>query len=254
MMKTEFNLQQLLRPNIAKMEAYASARSEFQKNNREMHFLDANENPFENGYNRYPDPQQQQLKTELAKMKDLNPAQILLGNGSDEILDLIFRAFCEPGKDNVISLQPTYGMYRVLANLNNMEERNVNLSPDFQLDVKSVLEAVDRNTKIIFLCTPNNPTGNNFSRMDILELLQNFSGLVVLDEAYIDFSSEKSFLQYLHQFPNLIISQTFSKALGMAGIRLGMGFASAEIIQILNNRVRKIIFVYKYFPEPCVGK
>jgi histidinol-phosphate aminotransferase len=200
-----------------------------------MIFLDANENPFENGVNRYPDPQQNNVKLALAELKKVNTNQILLGNGSDEVLDLLFRAFCEPNKDNVITLPPTYGMYGVLADINAVENREVVLNSDFQPNVKSILESVDTNTKIIFLCSPNNPTGNSFSDTVISELLDNFDGIIVLDEAYIDFSERESWLAKIERYPNLVISQTLSKAFGMAGIRVGILYASASIIAIVNK-------------------
>jgi len=197
--------------------------------------LDANENPFSNGYNRYPDPQQKQLKTLLAKQKKVSLSQILLGNGSDEVLDLLFRAFCEPNQDNIITLSPTYGMYGVLADLNAIENREILLTNNFEPNIDEILNVVSENTKIIFLCSPNNPTGNSFSDESILYLLKNFSGLVVLDEAYIDFSSKESWLSELNEFPNLVITQTLSKAYGLAGLRVGIVYASEEIISILNK-------------------
>lgn len=236
-MKTaNFNSNDLVRANVAKLKPYSSARDEYvSSDGTEMIFLDANENPYENGVNRYPDPQQRILKQELAKVKGVNTNQILLGNGSDEVLDLIFRAFCEPSKDNVITLPPTYGMYRVLANINAVEERAVMLTSDFEPDVAAVLKAVDDHTKLIFLCSPNNPTGNNFDRAKIKAILENFHGLVVVDEAYIDFAAASSWIAQLANYPNLIITQTLSKAYGMAGIRLGICYASAAIIEILNK-------------------
>lgn len=228
-------IEKLLRENIKKMQPYSSARDEFKDDVTNMVFLDANENPFQSGVNRYPDPQQKTLKIELSKLKNVPVNQILLGNGSDEVLDLIYRAFCEPKVDNVITLPPTYGMYKVLANLNNVEEREVFLTSCFQPKVKEILEAADENTKILFLCSPNNPTGNSFSQEVVEVLLTTFKGLVVLDEAYIDFSSKKSWLERLDEFPNLIIIQTLSKAYGLAGIRLGICYASPEIIAILNK-------------------
>ena len=200
-----------------------------------MIFLDANENPFENGVNRYPDPQQNSVKLALAELKKVNVNQILIGNGSDEVLDLLFRAFCEPNKDNIITLPPTYGMYGVLADLNAIENREIVLNSDFQPNVKSILERVDENTKIIFLCSPNNPTGNSFSDTSISELLDNFDGIIVLDEAYIDFSEKESWLAKIENYPNLVITQTLSKAYGMAGIRVGILYASASIIAIVNK-------------------
>jgi histidinol-phosphate aminotransferase len=200
-----------------------------------MIFLDANENPFENGVNRYPDPQQNDVKDVLSKIKNIDKKNILLGNGSDEVLDLIFRAFCEPKEDNVLTLPPTYGMYSVLANLNNIENRKVLLNTDFQPEVAAILNEVDANSKILFLCSPNNPSGNSFTTEKVEYLLTNFKGLVVIDEAYIDFSEQESWLKRMEEFPNLVITQTLSKAYGLAGIRLGVCYASAEIIQVLNN-------------------
>ena len=233
-MKT-FDVNKLVRKNIQNMKSYSSARDEFKDFNTEMIFLDANENPFENGVNRYPDPQQNSVKLALAELKKVNVNQILLGNGSDEVLDLLFRAFCEPNKDNVITLPPTYGMYGVLADLNAIENREILLNSEFQPNVKSILECVDVNTKIIFLCSPNNPTGNSFSEIAVMELLEKFNGLIVLDEAYIDFSKNESWLTKFEKYPNLVITQTLSKAFGMAGIRVGILYASAAIIAIVNK-------------------
>lgn len=231
----EFNINNLVRPNVAGLKPYSSARDEYQSTGSEMVFLDANENPFQTDVNRYPDPQQRSLKAELAKIKNVSTEHILLGNGSDEVLDLLFRAFCEPTEDNVITLPPTYGMYKVLANINNIENREVLLSSDFEPNVKKILNSVDQNTKMIFLCSPNNPTGNSFSEENIIHILENFNGLVIIDEAYIDFSTEESWLNKLEQYPNLVITQTLSKAFGMAGIRLGICYASIKIIEILNK-------------------
>jgi len=218
------------------MNPYSSARDEFEDfDTADMIFLDANENPFENGVNRYPDPQQSNVKKVLAKLKKIQTNQILLGNGSDEVLDLIFRAFCEPKVDNVITLPPTYGMYGVLANINAVVNREVLLSEEFQPQVEKILEAVDENTKIIFLCSPNNPTGNSFSDKSVVYLLQNFKGLVVIDEAYIDFSKKQSWMNELDEYPNLVITQTLSKAYGLAGIRFGICYASPAIISVLNK-------------------
>lgn len=228
-------INELVRKNIAQMQPYSSARDEFKDFEESMIFLDANENPFENGVNRYPDPQQKSFKKVLSKIKKISEDQILLGNGSDEILDLLFRAFCEPNQDNVITLPPTYGMYSVLANLNAVENREVILTPDFEPNIIDILNKVDENTKIIFLCSPNNPTGNSFSDESIVTLLKNFKGLVLLDEAYIDFSEKESWLAEISDYPNLVISQTFSKAFGMAGLRLGILYASPAIISILNK-------------------
>jgi len=228
-------IEQLVRENIKSLKPYSSARDEFKDFDTDMIFLDANENPFNNGVNRYPDPQQITLKKALSELKGVTLDQILLGNGSDEVLDLIFRAFCEPKADNVITLPPTYGMYKVLANINNIEEKEVLLTDDFQPVVKDILNTADENSKILFLCSPNNPTGNSFSIDAVEELLRKFNGLVVIDEAYIDFSSQKSWLERMDEFPNLVITQTLSKAYGMAGIRLGICYASAAVISILNK-------------------
>lgn len=231
----KFNLKDLVRPNVAAMKPYSSARDEFTDFDQEMIFLDANENPYDNGVNRYPDPQQGDLKLLIAHQKGLDTSQILLGNGSDEVLDLIFRAFCNPGNDNIISLPPTYGMYKVLAATNDIENKEVLLNANFQPDVAEILNQLNENTKIIFFCSPNNPTGNLIDPHLIEEILNNFSGLVVIDEAYIDFAVSPSWLSRLSEFSNLVVTQTLSKAFGMAGIRLGMCFASKEIIQVLNK-------------------
>nr|WP_315154307.1 histidinol-phosphate transaminase [uncultured Flavobacterium sp.] len=231
-----FNINTIVRENVKKLKPYSSARDEFEDfDTADMIFLDANENPYQNGVNRYPDPQQGNVKVVLGKMKNINPKQILLGNGSDEVLDLLFRAFCEPKIDNIISLPPTYGMYSVLANINAVENREVLLSNDFQPQIEKIFEAVDTNTKIIFLCSPNNPTGNSFSEESVTTLLEKFNGFVVIDEAYIDFSDKEGWLQKLDQYPNLIITQTLSKAYGLAGIRLGVCYASTEVITVLNK-------------------
>lgn len=235
-MKNNFDINNLVRENVKTMKPYSSARDEFEDfDTAEMIFLDANENPFENGVNRYPDPQQSNVKAILAQQKSLKANQILLGNGSDEVLDLLFRAFCEPKVDNVITLPPTYGMYAVLANINAVENQEVLLSQDFQPEIDAILAAVNQNTKIIFLCSPNNPTGNSFSDENIVTLLQNFKGLVVIDEAYIDFSKKQSWINELDEYPNLIITQTLSKAYGLAGIRLGICYASSQVISVLNK-------------------
>ncbi|MBB1194363.1 histidinol-phosphate transaminase [Flavobacterium sp. SOK18b] len=235
-MENNFDINNLVRENVKNMKPYSSARDEFEDfDTAEMIFLDANENPFENGVNRYPDPQQANVKEVLAKQKVVKSNQILLGNGSDEVLDLLFRAFCEPKIDNIITLPPTYGMYGVLANLNAVENREVLLSEDFQPEIEKIMEAVDANTKMIFLCSPNNPTGNSFSDESVAYLLQNFKGLVVIDEAYIDFSKKDSWINELDEYPNLIITQTLSKAYGLAGIRLGVCYGSATVISVLNK-------------------
>lgn len=233
-MKTNFDIQTIIRPTIKALKPYSSARDEFQGVPADMVFLDANENPFENGVNRYPDPQQGKLKAILSEIKNVPINNILLGNGSDEILDLIFRAFCEPNQDNVIILPPTYGMYEVLANLNAIKFIKVDLDDTFQPKVDAILNAANNNSKILFLCSPNNPTANSFESSKIEKLITEFEGLVVIDEAYIDFSKEASWLSRLNEFPNLIVTQTLSKAYAMAGIRLGICYASAEIISILN--------------------
>ncbi len=233
-MKT-FNIQNLIRENIKSMKPYSSARDEFKDFDQNIIFLDANENPNENGVNRYPDPQQKSVKLALSEIKRVPSTQILLGNGSDEVLDLLFRAFCEPNKDNVITLPPTYGMYGVLSNLNAIKNREVVLNQEFEPQIDKILSKVDSNTKMIFLCSPNNPTGNSFPDESIVTLLKNFNGIVVLDEAYIDFSEKESWLQEINDYPNLVITQTLSKAYGMAGIRLGILYASLEIIGVLNK-------------------
>lgn len=228
-----FDLQKLIRKNILDMEPYSSARDEFQ--GVASVYLDANENPYNNGINRYPDPLQMELKVKISRIKNVHPQQIFLGNGSDEAIDLVIRAFCEPGTDNIVSIKPTYGMYKVCANINNVSFREVLLTTDFKLDADAVLNEVNPNTKIIFLCSPNNPTGNSFVREKIFHILNNFDGIVVLDEAYIDFSEQESYLNQLQNYPNLVVLQTFSKAWGMAGARMGMAFASTRIIEILNK-------------------
>jgi histidinol-phosphate aminotransferase len=235
-MINSFNLDSLVRENVKVLKPYSSARDEFEDfDTIDMVFLDANENPFNSGVNRYPDPQQASVKSILAKQHKVNTNQMLLGNGSDEVLDLLFRAFCEPKVDNVITLPPTYGMYGVLANINAVENREILLSTDFQPQIEKIFKAIDDNTKMIFLCSPNNPTGNSFSEESVTTLLEHFNGLIVIDEAYIDFSEKESWLQKLEQYPNLIITQTLSKAYGLAGIRLGICYASAEVISVLNK-------------------
>uniref|UniRef100_UPI0040483937 histidinol-phosphate transaminase n=1 Tax=Algoriphagus sp. TaxID=1872435 RepID=UPI0040483937 len=231
------DIASLLRPHLRQLQPYTSARDEY--SGSEGVFLDANENPFGSStsqdFNRYPDPYQTALKQEISKIKGANPAQIFLGNGSDEAIDLLFRAFCNPGQDNVILLPPTYGMYGVSAAINGVEVRNVPLTPDFQLQPEKILSAVNAHSKILFLCSPNNPSGNAVKREDILFLLENFPGIVVVDEAYIDFSEGASLLTVLDQHPNLLVMQTLSKAWGLASLRLGMAFASPELIRVLNQ-------------------
>ena len=227
-------LQELTRPNIWKLKPYSSARDEYKGYTASV-FLDANENPYNTPHNRYPDPMQCELKTLLSKIKKVSPEHIFLGNGSDEAIDLVFRAFCEPGKDNVVAIDPTYGMYQVCADVNDVEYRKVLLDDNFQFSANKLLAAADEHTKLIFLCSPNNPTGNDLIRSEIETLLREFEGLVILDEAYSDFSDAPSFLEELDKYPNLVIFQTFSKAWGCAAIRLGMTFASVEIIGILSK-------------------
>ncbi|MBC8768185.1 histidinol-phosphate transaminase [Arenibacter sp. BSSL-BM3] len=235
-MKTKiFNINNIVRENVKGLSPYSSARDEYVSDGSKMVFLDANENPFESGVNRYPDPHQRRLKEVLAEKKGVSTQQLLLGNGSDEVLDLIFRAFCEPKEDNIISLPPTYGMYKVLAGINNVENREVLLTKEFEPNVPEILKVADGKSKLLFLCSPNNPTGNSFSSSSVRELLDNFNGLVVIDEAYIDFSSEVSWISELQNYPNLVVTQTLSKAYGMAGIRLGTCYASEEIIAVLNK-------------------
>ena len=235
-MKPKISINNLIRDNIRAIKPYSSARDDFKDvSTNDMVFLDANENPFENGVNRYPDPLQKNLKKIVSKIKKIGEESIFIGNGSDEVLDLIVRAFCEPNKDNIITLPPTYGMYGVIAEINAVENRKVLLNNDFQPEVKNILEQIDSNTKILFLCSPNNPTGNSFEASIVEELVQNFEGLVIIDEAYIDFSNEQSWLSRLEMFPNLIIVQTLSKAYALAGIRIGLCYASKEIITVLNS-------------------
>jgi len=227
------NLQELVRPNIYNLKPYSCARDEFK--GEASAYLDANENPLNAPYNRYPDPLQKDLKEKVAKLKNIDPEKLFFGNGSDEPIDLIVRIFCEPGIDNIVAIDPTYGMYQVCADVNNVEYRKVLLLEDFTLDTESVLSTVDANTKVIFLCSPNNPTGNDLDMEGMKTILEKFQGIVVIDEAYIDFSTRPSFLAELDNFPNLIVLQTFSKAWGMAAIRLGMAFANPEIISFLNK-------------------
>lgn len=231
-----FSIEKLLRPHILGIKPYSSARDEY--SGKDGVFLDANENPYGSltgePFNRYPDPYQLEIKEKLSFIKGVRPTQIFLGNGSDEAIDLLMRAFCIPGKDNIILLPPTYGMYEVSASINDIEIKKVSLTENYQLRPTEVLAAVDSHTKIIFICSPNNPSGNKMKRQDIRAILEGFEGLVVVDEAYIDFSDEPSFTEELLEFPNLLVMQTFSKAWGMANLRIGMAFASEEIIRVLN--------------------
>jgi len=226
-------LNQLVRPNIVKLKPYSCARDEFQ--GEASAYLDANENPLNAPWNRYPDPLQKELKEKVASLKGVRTEQLFFGNGSDEPIDLIVRIFCEPGTDNIVAMDPSYGMYQVCADINNVEYRKVLLNDDFTLDAEKLLAATDSNTKVIFLCSPNNPTGNDLAISEIDKVIETFTGIVVVDEAYIDFSTRESLLKSLDRYPNLIVLQTFSKAWGMAAVRLGMAFASAEIIHYLNK-------------------
>lgn len=228
----KFDLNKIKRKSLDKVKPYSTARDEF-KGNASV-FLDANENPYSTEYNRYPDPTQEKLKVEIAAIKQVEPQQIILGNGSDEVIDLLFRCFCEPGIDNVIIPQPTYGMYTVSAAVNDIEVKQPLLTSSFQLDFGSIVDKIDPFTKLIFLCSPNNPSGNLLSQDTVIKLLNSFNGLVVVDEAYIDFA-DAGFLPSLSTYPNLVVMQTFSKAWGLAGLRLGVGYASVEIIELLNK-------------------
>lgn len=227
-------LRELTRPNIWNLKPYSCARNEYDGVDASV-FLDANENPYNNPINRYPDPLQKELKERIAAYKDVLPEQIFLGNGSDEAIDLVYRAFCEPGIDNVVAIDPTYGMYQVAADINNVEYRKVLLDSNYQFSAQCLLDAADAQTKMIFLCSPNNPTGNEMDSDEILKLIVQFDGIVILDEAYNDFSLRPSILGSLSDYPNLIVLQTFSKAWGGAAIRLGMAFASSEIVEILTK-------------------
>ncbi|WP_295236728.1 histidinol-phosphate transaminase [Sediminibacterium sp.] len=232
-----FNLNALIRPNIAQLTPYSSARDEF--SGEAKVFLDANENslgsPLSKWYNRYPDPHQVAIKNKLSVVKGIGAEHIFLGNGSDECIDLLYRSFCTPSKDNVIICPPTYGMYEVSAHINDIELKKIPLLPNFQLNIIDIEQSIDVHTKLIWICSPNNPTGNSINRLDIEIILNNFNGIVVIDEAYINFSKQKSFVQELTEYPNLVVLQTFSKAWGLAGLRLGMAFASTAIIEVLNR-------------------
>ena len=234
-MKREFDINKWARPNVLQMKAYASARDEYRSTGGDTLLLDANENPFNSGVNRYPDPYQTELRKELAIRRGVSLEQVFLGNGSDEVLDLLYRAFCEPGKDAILTLPPTFGMFKVLAALYQAEHIEIPLTPDFTIDVQAVLENISAHCKMILLCSPNNPTGNSFDKEDIAALLNGFDGLVVVDEAYVDFSPHASWIAALDRYPNLVVTQTLSKAYGQAGIRLGMAFAQPEIIGLLQK-------------------
>ncbi|MCO4294189.1 histidinol-phosphate transaminase [Solitalea sp. MAHUQ-68] len=234
---TTIDINSLLRENIKKLVPYSSARDEF--SGEASVYLDANENsfgsPLPTAYNRYPDPLQWKLKEKISTIKGVPPQNIFVGNGSDEAIDLLFRAFCNPGVDNVIIVPPTYGMYEVSANINDIELRKVKLLENFQLDLEGIAEAIDKNTKMIFICSPNNPTGNSIDRQDIETVLSNFEGIVVIDEAYINFSRQKTFIQELTEYANLVVLQTLSKAWGLAALRVGMAFACQDIIDVYNK-------------------
>ena len=227
------NLEKLVRPNILKLKPYSSARDEFK--GEASVYLDANENPYNQPVNRYPDPLQTKVKKKIAELKKVEPKKIFLGNGSDEPIDLLFRVFCQPAVDNVVSVEPTYGMYEVAAGINNVEYRKSLLNDSFDFTSDELLQATDKRTKLIFLCSPNNPTGNNLSRSQIIETVEKFEGIVVVDEAYIDFSSQPSLLGDLERYKNLVVLQTFSKAWGSAAVRLGMAFADPKVVSLLNK-------------------
>jgi len=232
-----FKLENLIRENIKRLTPYSSARKEF--SGAAQIFLDANENgfgsPLERNYHRYPDPLQTEIKREIAVLNDVQPSEIFVGSGSDEAIDLLFRIFCEPRADNVLICPPTYGMYEVSAEINDVAIKHVNLTENFQLDLQAIKKAIDARTKLLFVCSPNNPTGNSFPREEILKLIETFGGIVVVDEAYIHFSSEKSLVSEINNLKNLVVLQTFSKAWGLAGVRVGLAFANAETIALFNR-------------------
>ena len=230
------NIDTLVRNNVKNMSSYSSARDDYSGGaNKNLIYLDANESPFENGINRYPDNKHKNLKTVISKNKNINVNQVVFGNGTDEILDLIVRVFCNPNKDKIITLPPTYGMYNVIAKTNGVENIEIPLKSDFSIDTDKILDLKTSNIKILFLCSPNNPTGNSFEINILDNLIKKFNGIVVVDEAYIDFSSQKSLINHIDKYENLIITQTMSKAYGMAGIRLGVGFSNQKIINYLNK-------------------
>src|ERR1700750_220781 len=232
-----FNINNILRQNIKNLIPYSSARDEFQ--GEASVYLDANENafgsPLEQNYNRHPHPMHDAVKKRLMEIKGVPIRNIFLGNGSDEAIDILFRSFCNPGVDNVILVPPTYGMYEVSANINDVQTKKVSLTQDYQLNLEGIAEAIDEHTKLIFICSPNNPTGNSINRDDVETLLNNFDGIVVVDEAYINFSRQKTFIQELTEYSNLVVLKTLSKAWGLAGLRVGMAFASEEIIEVMNK-------------------
>ena len=227
------NLELFVRKSIFNLKPYSCARDEFK--GEASVYLDANESPYNSSYNRYPDPLHEKLKERISQIKKINPARIMLGNGSDEVIDLIFRIFCEPSIDNVVAIEPTYGMYKVCADINNVEYRKVLLDENFQPDAEKLLAAANKHTKVIFLCSPNNPSGNLLNRSEIRKTVEGFQGIVIIDEAYIDFSNEQSWLSDLDKYPNLIVLHTFSKAWGLASLRCGMAFASEDIIALFNK-------------------
>jgi histidinol-phosphate aminotransferase len=233
----KFNLENIIRKNILELKPYTSARHEF-KGNASI-FLDANENafgsPIENDFNRYPDPLQWQLKFQLARIKGVPAENITIGNGSDELIDLLFRIFCNPATDNVIVCPPTYGMYSVSAAINDVSVQQIQLTTTFQLDVNGIINAMNKNTKLVFICSPNNPTGNSLNKLDVKYLLEHFNGIVIVDEAYINYSKQPSFIQELTEYPNLIVLQTLSKAWGLAALRIGLCYASMAIIDFINK-------------------
>jgi len=236
MRSEKLDIHSLVRENIANLKPYSSAKSEFKDFKQDLIFLDANENPYENGWNRYPDPDQADLKKMLVNIKGIPEENMLLGNGSDEILDMIFRVFCEPKKDNILINTPTFGMYKVLSEVNDVAYKTVLLTNDFQLDIDSIIKNIDQNTKLLIICSPNNPTGNLIKKEDILDLLNRLKNvIIVIDEAYIDFSGVDSWLNEVNNFNNLIVTQTLSKAYGMAGLRLGICYAQTEIIDVLKK-------------------
>lgn len=232
-----FDLDKLVRENVRRLTPYSSARKEFSGEARA--FLDANENsfgsPLERNYNRYPDPLQTKIKEKVAELSSVKQNEIFIGNGSDEAIDLLFRIFCRPEKDSVLICPPTYGMYEVSAEINDVEIRRANLTRDFELDLEAIEKALDENTKLLFICSPNNPTGNYFSREDVLKLAKDFRGIVIVDEAYIHFSRAKSFVSEISNLPNLVVLQTFSKAWGLAGLRVGLAFSNEKIIALFNK-------------------
>ena len=228
-------IKDLINPFVKSLKSYSSARDEFTGSDEDHLFLDANENPFPSDFNRYPDPHHLTLRKAIAEQKAISADQILLGNGSDEVIDLLIRTTCVPGQDEIISITPTYGMYQVVADINQVKINNIELTADFQPDVDKMLSAVNKNTKLIFLCSPNNPTGNSLAPAKVLALLENFDGLVILDEAYVDFSIQPSMINLLDEQANLVLLQTFSKAYGLAGLRLGMLIAHQELVQYINK-------------------